>query len=200
MEDWIELASGRQLLFTRPPEEMQDCLSLEDIAHGLSQMCRYAGQCQRFYSVAEHSALLAQEAFFDTTDALFALACLMHDASEAFLPDIPRPMKVYLPDYLRLEASLMAAVSLKWALGPFIWPIAADCDRSPFPYEKVAMDPRIKDYDSRILVNERAAIMGDSGHSWSTDGLEPLKRIKIECLPPDRAKQLFLATFEALHR
>lgn len=200
MEPWIETHSGAQLRFTQSPREIADVLRIEDVAQGLSNMCRYAGQCNRFYSVAEHSALMAHEVALDTQDRLLALACLLHDASEAFLPDIPSPMKQFLPDYLRLEAQIMVGVAIKWKLGQYIMgkDRTAVHARDPFMYDGLWMDPRVKDLDARIIVNERAALMPKTGHSWFTDGLEPLHRISIECLEPDRARRLFLRTFEVL--
>lgn len=72
-----------------------------EIAGGLSKKCRFNGQCSRFYSVAEHSVLVA--ALMYDLKIGNAFEGLMHDANEAYLPDVPSPYKSVLPDLKRLE-------------------------------------------------------------------------------------------------
>jgi uncharacterized protein len=86
-----------------------------DIAHGLSLLCRYAGQCPTFYSVAQHSVLVSENV--PPEDALWGL---LHDASEAYLVDVPRPVK-YLPEmrgYRELEARIQSAIVRQFGLSP----------------------------------------------------------------------------------
>src|SRR5689334_25068051 len=85
----IMLQSGAWFDFAAPHDSP---FTIEDIAHGLANICRYSGQCRRFYSVAEHALLVAE------TAAGFELEALMHDAAEAFLGDITRPLKQMLPE------------------------------------------------------------------------------------------------------
>src|SRR5258708_39476115 len=84
----IMLHSGAWFDFCAPASS---CFNIEDIAHGLANICRYAGQCKRFYSVAEHSILVSQ------TAKGFEYEALLHDAAEAFVGDISRPLKQMLP-------------------------------------------------------------------------------------------------------
>src|SRR5262245_14828098 len=72
----IMLYSGAWFDFLAPSES---AFTIEDIAHGLSNICRYSGQCKRFYSVAEHSLLVSEVA------EGFEFAALLHDAAEAFI-------------------------------------------------------------------------------------------------------------------
>lgn len=72
-----------------------------EIAGGLSKKCRFNGQCSRFYSVAEHSVLVAGIMEYLKIGSQFE--GLMHDANEAYLPDVPSPYKSVLPDLKRLE-------------------------------------------------------------------------------------------------
>lgn len=199
-EPWIETSSGVRLLFTRKPWELADQIRIEDIAAGLSKMCRYAGQVREdvFYSVAEHSALVANALYQATGNRRLSLAALLHDGTEAFLPDIPSPLKALLPDYYELELHLMRAISHKWGLGDYFWTTV----KTPVPFKtreycRVEMDPRIAEYDARIIVNERLTVMGDSGHAWLTDGLEPL-RVYVRCLQPAGARKFFLDTYDLL--
>ncbi|MDN3689068.1 metal-dependent phosphohydrolase [Cyclobacterium jeungdonense] len=86
-----------------------DHICIEDIAHGLSHVPRFAGQTRRFLSVAEHSFYVSM-----AVPHIFALQGLLHDASEAYLMDIPKPIKKHLPDYIALEEKLMLAIARKF--------------------------------------------------------------------------------------
>lgn len=81
-----------------------------DIANGLAKECRYNGQIDGFYSVAQHSVLACSRAFMDYKHPRFCLAVLLHDASEAYLKDIPAPVKAMLPDYIKLESVVMREI------------------------------------------------------------------------------------------
>lgn len=203
MDEWMQLSDGAQLFFMKGPDAIADTVTERHVAHGLSLMCRYAGQCCEFFSVAEHSALMAHAMYAwlckntDLPEAecrRIAFACLMHDATEAFLPDIPRPLKVLMPDYLHMEAILMDGVLARWPqLVGLIWTEP----QHPDPREakrRVGMDKRVKEFDNRILVDEKARLMGGD-HVWATDSLEPL-RVHIRCLTPVQAEAFFMQTYE----
>lgn len=106
MPDYIQV-------FTRgkfwPLEPHRGAIDLHDIAHSLSLLCRYAGHIDRFYSVAQHSIMVSL--LVPAKDALWGL---MHDASEAYLLDIPAPLKKMdaLRPYREAEAKLMRAIAL----------------------------------------------------------------------------------------
>jgi hypothetical protein len=93
--DFMQTYTGRQYWPMDPrPHEVY----IEDIAHSLSLQCRYAGHCIKFYSVAEHSVLIARH-LAATRAPEVAFAGLLHDAPEAYCVDIPRPLKPYLTNY-----------------------------------------------------------------------------------------------------
>ena len=73
-------------------------IKIEDIAHALSNQCRFSGHARSFYSVAQHSAHCAEIACL-ASNAPLARAMLLHDASEAYLLDMPRPLKKAFPQY-----------------------------------------------------------------------------------------------------
>jgi uncharacterized protein len=97
----IMLKSGSWFDFCSPASSD---FTIEDIAHGLANICRYAGQCKKFYSVAEHSILVSEIAVG------FEFEALLHDAAEAFIGDITRPLKQLLPEYKKIESSVQRAV------------------------------------------------------------------------------------------
>lgn len=86
-------------------------IDIRDIAHGLSLLCRFSGQCPYFFSVAEHSIYVAN----NLPDNL-KLEGLLHDASEAYLADLPRPVKVGLPEYNAIEAAVEEVIAQKFDL------------------------------------------------------------------------------------
>ena len=106
----IMLHSGRLLDLTNPEP---DQIEIDDIAHGLAHTCRYAGQCDGFYSVAEHSVLVSY------TARSAKLAALLHDAAEAFIGDLPRPLKLLIPQYKIIEMQLERAVFRRFGVA---WP------------------------------------------------------------------------------
>lgn len=91
-------------------------VSLEDIAHALSFLCRGGGQTLFFYSVAQHSLNCAREAQTRGWSYRMILACLLHDASEAYISDIIRPVKVHLTNYLEIEETIMNVIWEKFHL------------------------------------------------------------------------------------
>jgi hypothetical protein len=167
--DWIQTWSGQAFWPVDPHAE--DVL-IEDIAHALSHLCRYSGHCLQFYSVAEHSVLLSRAV--PPEDALWAL---LHDASEAYLVDVPRPIKPYLGGYLEAEARIMAAV----------------CERFGLPPE---MPASVKAADYAILTDERMQNMAAPPVRWSTDG-EPLG-VTLQLWSPVVARAEFRRRFAEL--
>ena len=87
---------------------------IEDIAHSLSLLCRANGHIDYFFSVAQHSINCVIEAKARGYPAVVQLACLLHDASEAYLSDITRPVKLYLPEYRKIERRLQDVIYTKF--------------------------------------------------------------------------------------
>lgn len=108
--EWFMSASGRRFwpLDPRPAD-----VHPGDIAHGLSMLCRFCGHVRSFYSVAQHSVLVSR-----VVHPRAALAGLLHDASEAYLGDLIRPIKRHLPGYAAFEDAVMAAVCVRFGLDP----------------------------------------------------------------------------------
>jgi uncharacterized protein len=96
-----------------PQDPIPEEIKIEDIAHALAQQPRFGGHLKQFLSVAQHSFLVSQ--YCDLGDALWGL---LHDASEAYIADICRPVKKGLIGYKEAEDKLMAAVCKKFGLPP----------------------------------------------------------------------------------
>jgi len=94
------------------PEAAQ--IHIEDIAHSLSLLCRANGHIDYFFSIAQHSINCAYEAKARGYPAWIQLACLIHDASEAYLSDITRPVKHHLPEYKVIENRMQNIIYIKF--------------------------------------------------------------------------------------
>ena len=100
---YILTSGGRHFDPVDPDESLLD---ITDIAHALAYLCRANGHFKRFYSVAQHSMACAEEAEARGYSREVVLGCLLHDASEAYLSDVTRPVKADLPWYLEVEDRL----------------------------------------------------------------------------------------------
>lgn len=174
---FIETYTGRAFW---PLEPTKDALSVIDIAHALSNQCRYSGHVQFFYSVAQHCCLLSQWLASNGGTPLECLQILMHDAPEAYLVDIPRPVKQYMPQYRVWDHDINDVIR-DW-MGWKDLPIPAMQD----------------ELDSRVIVDERAALMSRSGLDWG----HHLTALGIEITPwtPEQAERAFLSIYASLAR
>lgn len=92
---WMQLFSGHAYY---PMDPRTSEVNIQDIAHSLAMQCRYGGHSRDFYSVAEHSVLVSH-----IVPPEHALVGLMHDATEAYVSDVPRPLKVHLENFQEIE-------------------------------------------------------------------------------------------------
>ena len=158
--DWMQTFTGRRFYPLSPrPEELEPA----DIAHALSLLCRFGGHVDRFYSVAEHCVLMSQ-----AVSPANALAALLHDATEAYVVDVPRPLKRQLPGYREIEEQVWFAIAYRFGLD-------------------FELPAEVHDADNRILVNERQALLSHAEDWPSITALEPLP-IEIVGWPPAAAE------------
>ena len=176
--DWMQTASAAQFWPLDPrPEEVR----IGDIAHSLAHQCRFAGHCRTFYSVAEHSvrvAWLAQEYVTEDYRNLVALVALLHDASEAYLVDLPRPVKRCVPGYKEAEARVQLAILKRYGLVE-AWDAYAEI---------------IKTCDNRLLATEARDLMGPPPAPWVQ--MPPPIDERIEPWSPYLARNVFIQSFE----
>ncbi len=90
-----------------PMDPQMETLDIRDIAHALSLTCRGNGHVKQFFSVGQHCIMCAREAMARGYSKRVILGCLLHDASEAYMSDVPRPFKEVLPEYVKLEEKLI---------------------------------------------------------------------------------------------
>jgi hypothetical protein len=107
---YITTHSGRQLDPLAP--RIED-IHIWDIAHSLAHLCRFAGHTHQFYSVAEHSVRVSF-----LVDERAGLHALLHDATEAYLVDVPTPLKALLPQYREIEKRLNATICAAFDIEP----------------------------------------------------------------------------------
>lgn len=141
MTGLIQTHSGALVSPFNPDPET---LTLPDIAHALSHICRFTGHTRTFYSVAEHSVRVAR--LVPPEDRL---AALLHDATEAYLCDIATPIKALLPGYAEAEDRLARVIADKWGV-TYPWPES------------------VKRADMIMLHSEAKVLMGDP--MWARGG------------------------------
>lgn len=101
-----------------PMEPELETLDIRDIAHALSLTCRGNGHVKHFFSVGQHCLMCAKEAAARGYSKRVVLGCLLHDASEAYMSDVPRPFKVMLHEYVKLEDKLIDMVFTRFLGSP----------------------------------------------------------------------------------
>lgn len=189
----IETYTGR-FVDTNDPDP--NSIALEDIAHALAFTCRYGGHCTRFYSVAEHSVLCSRRMERQGASLALQMAALHHDDAEAYLGDIPRPLKPllgvrYVRMTRRMDAAIVKALSLAGDAANF-------------------HDPRVKAADNWALFVEARKLLPSEGRQWWKGGqgadswdIDLPSRIVhpdywLGGLAPEAAEELFITRHKAL--
>lgn len=160
--------SGDYLDFQDPDP---DTIHIDDIAHALALVNRYGGHTPYPYSVAQHCVLSSLVA-----PPGLELQALMHDAQEAYVGDMPSPLKKMLPEYQVIEDRMEAVIRTKFKL-------------------PIKFDPRVKEIDMRMLVTE-AKEFGLTW--WDIWGVDPYPALAIRPWSWEHAKHKFLVRFEYL--
>lgn len=165
---WYTTYTGRRFfpLDPRAPE-----VDMADIAHSLSLICRFAGHCNQFFSVAQHSVFVSH-----LVDPEHAMWGLMHDAAEAYIGDIRRPLKGLVPNVKDIEGRILVAIAMALGL-------------------PVQIPPAVKVADNVALATEAALLMAN------TDGWDmPEGPVNVPLVPvgPREARESFLTRFAEL--
>ena len=170
--------SGQYFDFINPQNNE---FRINDIAHALSNVCRFAGHTREFYSVAQHSVLVARYVMRHAAPADiidFGRSALLHDAAEAYLGDITRPLKQLLPDYKVIEARTEAALCSAFGI---VLPLKI-----------------VKHADLVLLATEQRDLMPPHSDEWMLiAGIEPLPEV-INPWYPEKACREFMAMWDEL--
>lgn len=184
---WIITASNKKLDYRKPDP---DQIIIEDIATGLSNMPRFAGQIKQFYSVAEH-CILAERQYVQSVsvksirlpDKEICKAILMHDATEAYMCDIPTPLKRLLPDYQFFETLLDTTIKIKFDISM-----------------AESVQEIVRAYDALMLKNEALYDRGEL--LWLKQekykNIPIIKNFVLSYMPPQLARDVFLKRWEEL--
>lgn len=166
---WIETYTGK---FVNPLKLKVDDIDIRDIAHALSLLCRFNGHCRDFYSVAEHCIRVS--GILKGADN--QLTGLLHDATEAYMADIARPVKWALPQVREVEGIIAVAINTRFNLHG---------------------DWRaIKQADNILLATEARDLMSTNGKEWYLPN-SPLE-YKIEPMASYLAESNYLRIFDML--
>lgn len=174
MMSYITTFTGKQI---NPLDPELSLIDIRDIAHALSLTCRGNGHVKTFFSVGQHCINAAKEAAARGYSGRVILACLLHDAGEAYMSDVPRPLKTLLPEYITAEDHFLDLVYEKF-LG------------SPLTEEEAVLikgvDNDLLYYDLKFLLNE------------ILDMPEPKLHIPLnyDVLPFAQVEQTYLELFE----
>lgn len=166
---WLQTTTGRAFDLLDPRPEDVDII---DIAWSLGRQCRYLGHTHVAYSVAQHSVLVSE-----ALPPELRLLGLMHDAAEAYVGDMPKPLKALLPEFSVIEDRIWRAIAERFDLPAVI------------PAE-------VKRVDTRILADEHLWLMGPSPRDWCPP--EPALGIRIDPWGPDHAARVFQQRFDDL--
>lgn len=169
----IMTASGLYISYVDPKPEQ---ITVEDIAHGLSFTCRFSGQCLKYYSVAEHSIRVAE-----IVPEEFKLIALLHDAAEAYMTDMPRPLKRLLPEYTAIEHAVLSVIMEKFGVPILKLP---NC---------------VKEADNIMLATEGRDLCAPAWPYWGLDQ-SPLEARITETLSPPIAEMLWLEKFREYYK
>jgi uncharacterized protein len=175
---YIQTVSGRRF---NPLDPDPSDVEIGDVARALSNQCRFGGNCHTFYSVAQHSCLAADLVAERGADAETELWALLHDASEAYLVDLPHPLK-HRSELGRLYAAVETTLQ------------NAICEHFGLPYDPPVL---LKEVDRSLLATERLAVAHKAWDWPELDGVGPLE-VAIDPWLPDRARDEFLSRYAAI--
>lgn len=178
MANWTGTNSGRRIDLANPS---MDEIEINDIAIGLANTCRFGGQISRWYSVAEHSIKVSR-----MVPPEMRLIALLHDATEAYICDIPTPLKAELGHaYAEIENRLALVIGHKFGLGDAL----------------AYLPPAVKQADRAVLMAERDALQGvvsDWGHDYEMSMRYPA--FHVEYSTAADAKAAFHGRFTELYK
>ena len=174
---YLQTVSGR---WVNPFDPDPSQLDAGDIARALANQCRFGGHSRVFYSVAQHSVIVSELVEQRGGDVEDVFAALMHDATEAYLGDMPHPLKHRSPlgaAFKDAEDHLERALHERFGIKPDVL--------------------EIKRADRALLATERRAFSSEDWHWPELEGVEPLD-LELTAWSPDEAAQAFAERYAEL--
>lgn len=167
-----------------PFDPQPEDINIQDIAHALSQTCRYGGMCSEYYSVAQHSGHVSSQCT-DKDD--WKLWGLLHDAAEAYIGDMPKPFKPFMLNFDNLETIILKVIADKFDLK---WYDNNDVQDG--------VPGHVSAVDEQMLYTEARQLL--PGCDWAKeDKSRPTtagyKDMIIPSMSPEQAKAAFLLEF-----
>jgi hypothetical protein len=174
---WIRTYTGRRFDPLNPDPK---AIHMGDVAHSLSNICRYTGHTKEFYSVAQHSVLVAKIVKYLGGSPVEQFQGLLHDATEAYLNDVARPLKIlpFMESYREIEGKIEHLIAAKFGL-------------------KSLTTELVKRADTIALATEARDLMGDP-QDWEI--LKNVPRMPEPVVPqlPSQAKESFWYYYDRL--
>jgi len=180
-DSWIQTYTGKKFYIDNPKPEDID---IRDIAHSLSLKCRFNGHCNSFYSVAEHSVRIVKHVYPRVQRSSQSIGdmeikgkfALLHDAAEAYMTDLPKPIKRIMPEYSKLENVLLDKILDKFGLDRY---------KNKTEWNEVMLS------DVKILATEKKCIMSPEPDDWKLPE-DPYDDIIVPLSTPQDAERVYL--------
>ncbi len=169
VKNTIRLRSGLYFDFLDPKPNQ---FMFADIAGALSKICRFGGQCDWFYSVAEHCYHCSRQAAKDGLSPEIQRAVLLHDAAEAFCGDMVKPLKIMMPEYSIVENRVEAVIAKKYGV---------DFSRD-----------EVREIDLAMLIAERRQLFSPDKTIWTGENQVRILDINFLKLDPQAAERAFI--------
>lgn len=177
LNNTIKVSAGHYVDLANPDPST---IEVKSIAAALSKVCRFGGHCPQFYSVAEHcihaTALACSEGY--TGDALIAV--FLHDAAEAYIGDMVKPLKVTMPQYGEAEQRIEAAIQAAFGVDFSKWMNV------------------IKRFDRAMLKAEKVTMWPEDTEKWAGFSEIEDRVVKFQFWEPSQAEMQFLAMARTL--
>jgi hypothetical protein len=173
--DWIETYSGVKFYPLDPrPEDVK----LEDIVHALSHQCRFGGHCKQFYSVAQHSLMVSRILKAMGAGPLVQLYGLIHDFAEAYVIDVPRPLKQLIPQLKEIEEKVFTVILEAFDISkPNEW-----------------QQEQVNEVDN-IVLDWEASALDKNKNGWAN---RPVFNAELRDVNPEEVKQELMEEFNRL--
>lgn len=175
LNNTIKTYAGHYFDLVNPTPESVDIVS---IANALSKVCRFGGHTPKFYSVAEHLLHCVDVASQHGIEGKALQAVILHDAAEAYIGDVVKPLKVLLPEFAVIEARIEAVIGQRFRVS----------------FEE--HHETIKRFDRMMLKTEKQQMWPEDAEKWNGFGGVESADVELEFYTPEDASRIYLDVAE----